>query len=98
MDTLVGLLRGIGYSVVPMVVSLVGACGLRLVWVAVIFPVYHTASCLYISYPISWLVTGAVHLIFFLCVRKRAYAKVEGSDLTALEGRHPPLSQEAERQ
>ena len=98
MDTLVGVLRGIGYSVVPMVVSLVGACGLRLVWVAVIFPVYHTASCLYISYPISWLVTGAVHLIFFLCVRKRAYAKVEGSDLTALEGRHPPLSQEAERQ
>ena len=43
MDTLVGVLRGIGYSVVPMVVSLVGACGLRLVWVAVIFPVYHTA-------------------------------------------------------
>ena len=76
MDTMVGVLRGLGYSVIPTVVSLVGACGLRLVWVATVFPIYHTPASLYISYPISWLVTGLVHIIFFLCIRKRAYQKM----------------------
>ncbi len=79
MDTLVGVLRGLGYSIIPMVVSLIGACGLRLIWVVTVFPVYHTPSCLYISYPITWTITGTIHLIFFLAVRKRAYAKVQGN-------------------
>lgn len=94
MDTLVGVLRGLGYSMIPMVVSLVGACGLRLVWVATVFPVYHSAASLYVSYPITWTITGAVHLIFFLAVRKRAYAKVQGNRAVYLEveGNHPEAS------
>ncbi len=91
MDVMVGILRGIGYSVVPMVVSLIGACGLRLVWVATVFQLYRTPAALYVSYPITWAVTGAVHVIFFLAVRKRAYRKVEntGPAYVSTEGRHP---------
>lgn len=67
MDVAVGTLRGIGYSVLPMVVTLIGACGLRLVWIATVFqiPAYHTIETVYWSYPISWLLTGAAH---FVCI------------------------------
>ena len=91
MDTMVGVLRGIGYSVGPMIVSLVGACGLRLVWVATVFPLFRTPATLYLSYPVTWTITGAVHVIVFLWVRKRAYAKVQGGAGVAAEGRHPPI-------
>ena len=76
MDTMVGVLRGLGYSVVPMVASLIGACGLRLVWVAVMFPISRTPETLYVSYPITWAITASFHILFFLFVRKRAYARV----------------------
>ena len=78
MDTQVGVLRGIGYSVLPMIASLVGACGLRLLWVATIFQLYRTPTMLYISYPVSWIITACVHCAFFFLVRKHAYAKVTG--------------------
>ena len=78
MDTLVGVLRGLGYSVVPMVVSMVGACVTRLVWVATIFQVYRSPEVLYLSYPVSWTITLTVHILFFLFIRRHAYAKVQG--------------------
>ena len=78
MDTMVGVMRGLGYSVIPMIVSLLGACGLRLVWVAVVFPLDRTPATLYVSYPVSWLVTAVVHILFFLYIRKRAYRKLLG--------------------
>ena len=73
MDVLVGALRGIGYSIIPMIVSLVGACGLRLVWIATVFqiPEYHSLTTIYISYPITWTITLTVHAITFaLAARK----------------------------
>ena len=73
MDVMVGVLRGLGHSIVPMIVSMVGACGVRLLWVATIFQTYHTPQMLYLSYPVSWLITGGVHVAFFLAVRKHAY-------------------------
>ncbi len=76
MDTMVGILRGLGHSVVPMIISLVGACGLRLLWIAFVFPFFRTPAALYISYPVSWVVTTAMHVIFFFMVRKHAYIKV----------------------
>ncbi len=82
MDVPVGVLRGIGYSVVPMVVSLVGACGLRLLWVAFVFPNFRTPAVLYLSYPASWVITAACHLVFFLRVRKRAYARVQSPQIS----------------
>lgn len=78
MDAQVGVLRGLGYSVLPMVTSLVGACGLRLLWVATVFQIYHTPTMLYLSYPVSWTLTAAAHFTFFLIVRKRAYARMAG--------------------
>ena len=78
MDTQVGVLRGIGYSVGPMIVSLVGSCALRLLWVATVFPLNRTPEMLYLSYPVTWLITAAIHFCFFLKVRKRAYARVTG--------------------
>ena len=92
MDTLVGVLRGLGSSVIPMAVSIIGACGLRLLWVAVVFPVYRTPASLYLSYPITWTVTGFFHFLFLMAVvRKRAFAKVrqDGPAYLAAEGRHP---------
>lgn len=73
MDVMVGALRGIGYSVMPMLVSLMGACVLRLVWVATIFqiPQYHTPECIYWSYPVSWLVTFLVHVLCYLWAKRR---------------------------
>lgn len=70
MDVMVGMLRGLGYSVVPMIVSLCGACGLRLLWIATVFqiPEYHNINTIYISYPISWTLTLLTHCICFAVI------------------------------
>ena len=91
MDVMVGMLRGLGYSVIPMVVSLLGVCGLRLIWVACIFPLNPIPATLYFSYPVSWVITVAFHGLFYLLVRRRAFAKVQGDGPSYLktEGIHP---------
>ncbi len=61
MDVLVGGLRGIGSAVLPMVVSLLGACGFRILWIFTIFQWEHSLWMLYLSYPVSWLLTAVVH-------------------------------------
>ena len=71
MDVLASCLRGRGYSVLPMVVSLVGSCLLRLVWIATIFRLFHTTTMLYLSYPVSWILTALVHLACLLVVRHK---------------------------
>ena len=71
MDVLASCLRGRGYSVLPMVVSLVGSCLLRLVWIATIFRLFHTTTMLYLSYPVSWILTTLVHLACLLVVRHK---------------------------
>ncbi|MDD6268991.1 MAG: MATE family efflux transporter [Oscillospiraceae bacterium] len=78
MDVTVGVLRGIGYSIIPTIVSLIGVCGLRLIWIATVFriPEYHRIETVYISYPITWVITFTVNIICFICVRKRAYSKI----------------------
>lgn len=70
MDVMVGILRGLGRSVIPTIVSMIGACGLRLVWIFTIFAEekYHTTRMLYLSYPLSWGITTLVHVICFLIV------------------------------
>ena len=74
MDVTTGALRGMGASVTPMLISVLGVCGIRILWIYTIFqvPQYHTPQCLYASYPISWAITFACHLTaFFLVYRKR---------------------------
>ena len=81
MDTMVGALRGIGYSVMPMIVSLMGACVLRLVWIATVFqiPAYHTPECVYWSYPVSWMVTLLAHILCYLWAKRRADRRAAGA-------------------
>lgn len=77
MDVMVGALRGIGYSIMPMMVSLVGVCGLRMMWIATVFqmPEYHSARMVYISYPITWFVTFVVHILSFIWAKKQIMKK-----------------------
>ena len=73
MDVMVGALRGLGYAVLPMIVSLIGACGLRLLWIFTFFklPRFHETKYLYITYPVSWTVTFLVHVICYVIVKKK---------------------------
>lgn len=71
MDVMVGTLRGMGYAIMPMLVSLSGACLFRVVWIYTLFRQFPTLECLYISYPISWSLTFLVHLICFMVVYRK---------------------------
>ena len=75
MDVLVGSIRGLGYAVMPMIVSLLGACAFRVVWIYTVFRWDRTLQTLYISYPISWALTAAVHLICFIVVYRKLKEK-----------------------
>ena len=68
MDVSTGALRGLGASISPMVISVLGICGLRILWIYTIFqiPQFHTPQCLYLSYAISWTITFAVQIATFL--------------------------------
>ena len=71
MDCMVGSLRGLGYSIIPMFVSLTGACGFRVLWVFTVFAAYHSLDVLYLSYPVSWAITAAAHMITFRKIRRK---------------------------
>ena len=71
MDVMVGAIRGLGYSLMPTIVSLCGACLFRIIWIYTAFRSIRTLTCLYISYPISWVLTFSVHLICFLIVLRK---------------------------
>lgn len=73
MDTFAYAIRGIGYSLLPTIVSLCGACGLRILWIYLLFPLdkLHNIAGLSISYPISWIITAIVHFICFIILYKK---------------------------
>ncbi len=75
MDVSCGALRGLGKGMVPMVVSLLGACGLRILWVFTLFAAKPTLDMLYLSYPVSWVVTWAVHTLCYLVIRRNMEKK-----------------------
>lgn len=77
MDCMVAMLRGLGRSVVPMLVALMGVCGFRLLWIAVMFtnPAFHSIETVYIAYPLSWGITFCVHTMCFLVIRRRLKKK-----------------------
>lgn len=83
MEVLVGALRGIGYSVMPMIVSLIGACGLRILWVATVFqiPALHKVTTVYWSYSVSWALTILAHLVCYIWAMKRLKHRVEKQKL-----------------
>ena len=71
MDCMVGSLRGLGYSVIPMFVSLTGACGFRVLWVFTVFAAYRSLDVLYLSYPVSCAITAIAHMITFRKIRRK---------------------------
>lgn len=73
MDVFVGSLRGMGYSVMPMLVSLTGACLFRIIWIFTIFAANRSLFILYFSYPVSWALTATAHLICYMIVRKKVF-------------------------
>ena len=73
MDILVGALRGMGQSVIPMIISLVGVCGFRLVWIATVFqiPEYHHILTIYTAYPVTWAITALTQFTCWIILMKR---------------------------
>ena len=70
MDTLSGSMRGLGYSLTPAIISLAGSCGLRLVWVYLIFPLNPTFDMLLTVYPATWAVTSAAMFAAYMFVSR----------------------------
>lgn len=77
MDTMVGMLRGLGKSILPMIVSLCGACGFRILWILTVFAQNHDLIVLYASYPISWFITASIHMYCYFRIIRQYPASLE---------------------
>lgn len=77
MDVVTGSIRGLGPSVTPAVISLLGVCGLRIVWIYTVFAAHRSLMVLYLSYPVSWLITLVVNIICFAVFFKRWKKRIE---------------------
>lgn len=71
MDVGCGIVRGLGRSWMPMIVSTIGVCGLRIVWLRTIFLRFHTLDVLYLSYAVTWIITGLTHMLCILLVYRK---------------------------
>ena len=79
MEVLTGALRGLGRSVMPMIVSLLGACGVRILWIYTVFAAFHDLSVLYIAWPVSWFITSATHAICLIYTYRKVKAQLQPS-------------------
>ena len=70
MEVVMGIMRGLGYAITPMVVSLSGACLFRVLWLTTIFAWFPTQHILLLSYPVSWILTTLIHLLTYLYARR----------------------------
>ena len=73
MDCLAYSIRGMGYAMLPAIISMIGGCGIRVLWVMTIFslPAFHSVFWLYMTYPVSWTATSATLLVCFLHVFRK---------------------------
>lgn len=81
MEVFVSALRAIGRSVLPMVVSIAGVVGVRILWIYTVFRMWHTPFVLYLSYPVSWLFTLIVHMICYLVLRKKTFVMLRNAHI-----------------
>ena len=81
MEVFVSALRAIGRSVLPMVVSIAGVVGVRILWIYTVFRMWHTPFVLYLSYPVSWLFTLTVHMICYLVLRKKTFVMLRNAHI-----------------
>lgn len=82
MEVMVGMIRGMGRSLMPMIVSVIGVCGGRITWIWFVFARNRDLKTLYISYPISWLLTFSIHLVTYFIIRKIVIRKENVPELT----------------
>ena len=75
-DTMAGALRGLGYSLLPTILSLLSVCVFRLVWINTAFVRFHTPETLYLSYPVSWAIATVLQVGAYFGVRKTAFAQL----------------------
>lgn len=80
MDLFPGALRGMGHSGVPMILSIIGTVGTRIVWIFGLFPNHRSLSFLFISYPVSWILTIIMQVICFYFVRKKVHRTMLSAD------------------
>ena len=78
MNVLVGAMRGFGSSLTPMVVSIFGVCVLRIIWIYTIFPLNRTFFMLFLSYPVTWVITALIEAVCLFFIRKKAIAQAGG--------------------
>ena len=83
MEVLVGQLRGLGRSMVPMLISVIGICGLRVFWISVVFAMTHDWIILFLSYPVSWIITISAQFISYYIIQRKL--PKEDIDLSALQ-------------
>lgn len=76
MDLFPGPMRGMGHSAVPMLLSIIGTVGTRIVWIYGIFPHHRSLAVLFISYPVSWIITIILQVICLYFVRKKVYGEI----------------------
>lgn len=78
MDVIGNIIRGIGHSLLPMIVSMAGACGFRIIWLMTVFQLedFHKTSMIYITYPLSWIITFLVELFCFIIIFSKLRKKV----------------------
>jgi putative MATE family efflux protein len=77
MNAMTSVIRGHGYSVLPTVLTLVGVCGFRLIWIFTVFAGHHDLRILYSCYPISWIITCTAQYITYFSIRNKAIVKNE---------------------
>ena len=77
MDLFPGALRGMGYSAVPMILSVIGTVGTRIIWIFWVFPQHRSLDLLFISYPASWIATIVMQVICFWFVRKKVHKTLQ---------------------
>ena len=80
MDVLTGAMRGMGASTVPMLISVFGVCGIRILWIYTAFRANHTLECICYSYPISWIITVAVDFAAFFLIKRRLQKRLNYLD------------------
>lgn len=80
MDVLVGTIRGLGKSIVPMIVTLLGVCGSRILWIYTVFAVWPTFVVLFISYPVSWVITAIAHYISYIIFKRELIARAASAE------------------
>ncbi len=71
-----GCLRGMGHSLIPTVLTMLGCCGFRLVWVAAVFSRWHDIHVLMSVYPITWAITGTMVTLTYFHIRKKEFARL----------------------